>query len=123
MKPILLLAAALLLAACSNPRKTAQPVIDWYLMGHVSHPEAYRAVRLEYLGAARVDNDFYRGDIEGPCGDSTDVRVFAQTFRHLDRSGVPAENTFCLYLNEDLTAVLTSHPGAEPREDELVWRR
>ena len=122
MRPFPYLIVFMMAAACSGPSKTAQPVVDAYLAGRISHPEAYKAVRLEYLGDGMVDRSFYHPEMEEPCGDSTAVRVFRQTFRHLDRSGDPRESVWCIYMTDDLGAVLQGVGSGEPSE-EMRWTR
>jgi hypothetical protein len=122
MKLYLLAVAGLLALACTNPGKEAQPVVDRYLSGRISSPETYKPVRLDYLGEGEVDLDFYRPDLDGPSGDSVVVRVFRQSFRHLNRTGDPVETAWCLYLNEDLNAVLCASGGEEPMEG-IRWTR
>jgi len=122
MRPLPFAIASLLAVSCANPCRTAQPVVDACLTAKISHPEAYKPIRLEYLGEGRVDRDFYHPEMEEPCGDSTDVRVFRQTFRHLDRSGDPRESVWCIYLTDDLGAVLLAVSSDEPTE-EMRWMR
>lgn len=114
--------AALFAVGCSNPCRTAQPVIDEYLGARISSPETYKPMRVEFVGEGRVDRDFYHADLEGPTGDSVDVMVFRQAFRHLNRYGDPAESAWYLYMTEDLNAVLCASVGDEPREG-IRWTR
>lgn len=122
MRQYVLLVAALCALGCSNPCKTAQPVIDEYLGARISSPETYKPLRVELVGKGRVDRDFYHADLDGPTGDSVDVMVFRQVFRHLNRSGDPTESVWCLYMTEDLNAVLCANFGEEPMEG-IRWRR
>ena len=122
MRPVLFIVIGILAAACSNPCKEAQPVVDAYLLTEISHPETYKPIRLELVGEGRIDKDFYRFDLDGPTRDSIDIFVFRQEFRHLSRYGDPIESTWCLYVTEDLNAVLCSSSDAEPREG-IRWTR
>lgn len=119
---IWILVPLLLVVACANNKlcKKAQPVIDEYLLGKISHPETYTPTQLEYLGLARVDKSFYNRNYLDPVHDSIDVRVFRQTFKHLNRSGDPTETSFCLYVSDDPWAVLCSNIGENTRSG-LKW--
>lgn len=118
MKHFVFLLLSLLFVSCANHTicKRAQPIIDEYLLGKISHPETYTPTLLEYLGQARVDKSFYNINYLEPKHDSIDIRVFRQTFKHLNRSGDPTEVSFCLYVSDDPWAVLCSNLGANTRE-------
>ena len=122
MRRYTLIAAGLLAFACSDPCRTAQPVINEYLGARISHPETYKPIRVELVGEGRVDRDFYHADLEEPTGDSVDVLVFRQAFRHLNRYGDPTESVWCLYMTEDMNAVLCASHGEEPMEG-VKWKR
>lgn len=122
MRRYTLIAAGLLALACSDPCRTAQPVINEYLGARISHPETYKPIRVELVGEGRVDRDFYHADLEEPTGDSVDVLVFRQAFRHLNRYGDPTESVWCLYMTEDMNAVLCASHGEEPMEG-VKWKR
>ena len=122
---ICLLSVAVLVLSCGGPSKKmvkqAEPLIEEELLKMISHPETYEAISTVYLGRGLVDKDFYIYNEDGPTGDSVAVRVFCHECTHHSRSHELLTNKICLYLTDDLKAVLAVRFEAEPDEDKIRW--
>lgn len=128
MKQVLLFfAVAVLVTSCGGESrklvKQAEPLIKEKVLNYISHPETYEAISTEYLGRGLVDKSSYIYYEEGPTGDSIVVRVFSHTYTHHSRSHDIVNGERCLFLTDDMKAVLMMRGGKEPAAGEIRWIR
>lgn len=119
-KMLTIIAAVLVLAACAQPLKKAEPLVREYLAGQISAPDTYRAVASEVVYRGPVDarfTDYWR---HVPRAESFDVVVLRHEFTHDDRSDRVTDDAWFIYLSPSLDTVYYGHRDSG---NGLVWER
>ena len=100
--------AAALLVGCASSEKV-NPLIEEYLLQHMSNPDSYKPGKTEIIqqGTIDVENTLHWHNI--PSEGDIDVVILRHEFSIVDNKDVRTDNAFIFYMSPDQDVIYYAH--------------
>lgn len=105
---LLLCTALAFLLGCSSTKK-AEPLIQEYLLQHISHPETYKPIGTTIVAKGTIDVGNAENWIHTPEGGTIKVVVLRHEFTHDNRSYNVVDEAYYCYMNPELDVLYYAH--------------
>ena len=108
IKAFLFFTTVAVLFGCTSTKK-AEPLIQDYLLQHISHPETYKPIGTTVVAKGTIDVANAQDWLHIPKGGIIKVVVLRHEFTHDSRYYDVIDNAYYFYMNPELDVLYYAH--------------